>query len=68
MIPYEEAVDKFKEVLRLDPDNVHILASWGVALVELKQFEKTAEKFQKTVELQPDFVPALYGWGIALKA
>ena len=68
MMPYEEAVEKFKEVLKLDPDNVQIWASWGVALVELKQFEKAAEKFKKAVELQSDFVPALYGWGLALKA
>ncbi|MBW1694543.1 MAG: tetratricopeptide repeat protein [Deltaproteobacteria bacterium] len=68
MMPHEEAVEKFKEALKLDPDNVQILASWGVALVELKQFEKAAEKFKKAVELQPDFVPALYGWGLSLKA
>ncbi len=68
MMPYEEAVEKFKEVLKLDPDNVQIRASWGVALVELKQFEEAAEKFQKAVELLPNFVPALYGWGLALKA
>ena len=68
MMPYEETVEKFKKVLKLDPDNIQIWTSWGVALVELKQFEKAAEKFQKAVELQPDFVPALYGWGIALKA
>ena len=68
MMPHEEAVEKFKEVLKLNPDNVQIWASWGVALLELKQFEKAAEKFKKAVELQPDFVPALYGWGIALKA
>jgi tetratricopeptide (TPR) repeat protein len=68
MMPHEEVVEKFKEILKIDPDNVQIWASWGVALVELKQFEKAAEKFKKAVELQPDFVPALYGWGIALKA
>jgi tetratricopeptide (TPR) repeat protein len=67
-MPYEEAVEKFKEVLKLDLDNVQIWASWGVALVELKQFEEAAEKFQKAVELLPNFVPALYGWGLALKA
>ena len=68
MIPHEEAVERFKAVLKLDPDNVQIWASWGVALIELRQFAKAAEKFKKAVELQPDFVPALYGWGLALKA
>ena len=68
MMPHEEAVEKFKEVLKLAPDNAELWASWGVVLVELKQFEKAAEKFKKAVELQPKFVSALYGWGIALKA
>ena len=68
MMPHEEAVEKFKEVLKIDPGNVQIWASWGVALIELRQFEEAAEKFRKALELQPEFVPALYGWGIALKA
>ena len=68
MMPHEEAVEKFKEVLKIDPENVHIWTSWGVALIELRQFEESAEKFRKALELQPEFVPALYGWGIALKA
>jgi len=65
---YEETVEKFKEALKLTPDNVNLWASWGVALVEMQQFAEAAEKFQKAVELQPDFVPAWYGWGISLKA
>ena len=68
MMPHEEAVEKFKEALKIDPDNVQIWTSWGVALIELGQFEEAADKFKKAVELQPDFVPALYGWGLTLKA
>ena len=68
MMPHEEAVEKLKEALKIAPDRAELWASWGVALLELKQFEEAAEKFQKAVELQSDFVPALYGWGIALKA
>ncbi len=68
MMPHEEAVEKLKEALKITPDRAELWASWGVALVEQKQFEEAAEKFKKAVELQPDFVPALYGWGIALKA
>jgi Flp pilus assembly protein TadD len=59
MMPYEEAVEKLKEALKLALDNAQLWASWGVALVELKQFEKAVEKFKKAVELQSDFVPAL---------
>jgi len=31
--------------------NAQLWVSWGVALVELKQFEEAAEKFQKAGEI-----------------
>ncbi len=42
--------------------------SWGVALVELQQYQEAVGKFQKALEVKPDFVPALYGCGFALTA
>ncbi len=44
MMPYEEAVEKFKDVLKLDPDNVQIWASWGLALKAQGKEEGAAEK------------------------
>ena len=58
----------FKEIVKHDPENAEIWCSWGVALMELKQFDEAVEKFEKAAGFSPDFAPAWYGWGIALSA
>ncbi len=68
MLPFEEAVAEFKEILKHYPENSQIWCSWGVALLEMQQFDEAVEKFEKAVEFSPEFVSAWYGWGVALSA
>jgi Flp pilus assembly protein TadD len=68
MLPFEEAVEKIKEVLKQTPENADMWCSLGVALIELKKYDEAAEKFEKATELSPQLPSAWYGWGIALKA
>jgi tetratricopeptide (TPR) repeat protein len=68
MLPFEEAVEKIKEVLKQDPENADMWCSLGVALIELKKYDEAVEKFEKAAKLSPELPSAWYGWGIALKA
>ena len=68
MLSFEEAITKFKEILKHDPENAQIWCSWGVALIELKQFDEAVEKFEKAAGFSTGFAAAWYGWGIALSA
>ncbi len=68
MLPFEEAVEKIKEVLKQNPENADMWCSLGVAMIELKKFDEAAEKFKKAAELSPQLASAWYGWGIALKS
>ena len=68
MLPFEEAVEKIKELLEQNPENADMWCSLGVALIELKKYDEAAEKFEKAAELRPQLPSAWYGWGIALKA
>ena len=68
MPPFEEDVEKIKEVLKQNPENADMWCSLGVALIELKRYDEASEKFEKAVELSPRHPSAWYGWGIALKA
>jgi len=68
MLPFEEAVEKIKEVLKQNPENADMWCSLGVALIELKKYDEAAEKFEKAAYLRPQLPSAWYGWGIALKA
>ena len=67
MLPFEEDVEKIKEVLKQNPENADMWCSLGVALIELKKYDEAAEKFEKAAELSPELPSAWYGWGIALK-
>ena len=40
MLPFEEAIEKFKAVLKQTPENAEIWCSWGVALMELKRLDE----------------------------
>ncbi len=68
MLPFEEAVEKIKQVLEQDPENADMWCSLGVALIELKKYDEAVEKFEKAAKLSPQLASAWYGWGIALKA
>ncbi|MBW2406399.1 MAG: tetratricopeptide repeat protein [Deltaproteobacteria bacterium] len=68
MLPFEEAIEKIKEVLKQNPENADMWCSMGIALIELKKYDEAAEKFEKAAELSPRLSSAWYGWGIALKA
>jgi Flp pilus assembly protein TadD len=68
MLPFEEAIEKLKLVLKQDPENPDLWCSLGVALIELKKYDEAVEKFEKAAELSPQLPSAWYGWGIALKA
>jgi Flp pilus assembly protein TadD len=68
MLPFEEAVEKIKDVIKQNPENADMWCSLGVALIELKKYDEAAEKFEKAAELNPQLTSAWYGWGIALKA
>lgn len=68
MKEHQEAIKTFQQAVKITPDNPNIWCSWGIALVELQQFEEAAEKFETAIKLQSDFVSAWYGWGFALMA
>ena len=68
MLPFDEAIEKFKEILKQDPENAEMWCSWGVALIEFGKFDEAVEKFEKAAGISPDLPAAWYGWGIALNA
>jgi tetratricopeptide (TPR) repeat protein len=49
MQQYQEAIEKFKEAVKQQPENAEIWCSWGVALVELQKYQEAVEKFQKAL-------------------
>ena len=58
---YEEALEWYDAVLRLDPDHTQAYAGQGDALFRLKRYEEAIESMERAVTLEPEMstVPAL---------
>ena len=53
----DDAIGKFLEALRIDPNHVMSLNSLGSAYFRQGQFDTALQQYQRVVELQPDFSP-----------
>ena len=60
----EEAVNNFKQALKLDPDYGIALNNLGNAYRQGKQWEEARNTFQRTLELNPADPEANYGMGM----
>jgi tetratricopeptide (TPR) repeat protein len=70
---FEEAIEKYKKAIEIDPEDVIAHNNWGVDLVKLAQldndsgkFEEAIEKFEKAVEIDPEDATAYFNWGNSL--
>lgn len=62
------AVAEYRRGLELDPANVNLLNSLGVALAQLKQSRPAMAAFEQALAVEPDNFMALYNLGFALLA
>ena len=70
---FRKAIDNFRIITEIKPDDVDAFNNWGIALAnlaELKQdetlFRESFDKYRKVTEIKPDDTIAFNNWGIAL--
>jgi tetratricopeptide (TPR) repeat protein len=61
-----KALDAYKDALKDDPENIHILINLGKALTELGDIDQAVQVFEKAVKIKPDYLPGRLNLGIAL--
>jgi tetratricopeptide (TPR) repeat protein len=61
----QEAVNSFKEAIRIKPDYWEAHYNLGVAYGKLEDYPQAAEAFKKTLEINPDDAQARYNLGLA---
>ncbi len=60
---FEEAIEKFTEIIQEKPENPVFYYYRGAAYEKTGQLEKTLQDYQKSVELKPDFTLPLSSLG-----
>lgn len=61
----QEAVNSFKEAIKIKPDYWEAYYNMGVAYSKLEDYPQAIEAFKKTIELRPDDAQAHYNLGLA---
>jgi arylsulfatase A-like enzyme/Tfp pilus assembly protein PilF len=62
---YQESIEKFKTVIRAEPNSVPAHYMQGLNYYRLKMFPEAVEELQKTVQLSPDYALAQFNLGMA---
>lgn len=60
---YDQAIDSYRESIRLDPSYANAHNNLGATLLALRQFEQALECFNKALEIQPSYISALSNRG-----
>jgi tetratricopeptide (TPR) repeat protein len=64
---YGEAIAKYEETLRLDPNFPNAYANWGSSLEAQNRYGDAIAKYRKATEIDPTYAIAYYDWGRALQ-
>jgi len=62
---YQEAIDAFKQVIRIEPD--HALSHYGLGFIygKIGKYQKAVNAFKQVISIEPDFAGAYYFLGLA---
>ncbi|MGD1020256.1 MAG: tetratricopeptide repeat protein [Verrucomicrobiia bacterium] len=61
-----EAIDRFREAVRLDPDYAAAHNELGLALEQTGRIDEAIQQYEQASRLRPDLAEAHYNWGNAL--
>ena len=62
----EEAINHYREAIRIKPDFPRALYNLGNALLAQEKTREAIIQYQATVRIKPDFVDVYNNWGVAL--
>ncbi|MDO8283198.1 MAG: tetratricopeptide repeat protein [Thermodesulfovibrionia bacterium] len=65
---YQEAVDAFKEALRINPDYAEAYYYLGAAYSHLNRYQEAADACKQAIRIKPDYAIAHLGLGISYSA
>ena len=54
---YDEAIAKYREAIKLEPENYRYLFAVGKTYYQMKEYDNAVAAFNETIAKQPDFTP-----------
>ena len=60
----EEAIDKYKNLVEVQPNEKNIRYNYGVLLLGANDFEGAETQFKKAIEIDPEYDNAIYNLGV----
>ncbi len=64
---YEQAIEKYDEVIRLNPESAEAYYNRGVTNTDLGQLQSAIEDYDEAIRLNPEFAEAHNNRGIAYR-
>jgi tetratricopeptide (TPR) repeat protein len=62
---YQEAIDAYKEAIKIKPDFHEAYYNKGAAYGELKKYQEAINAYKETIKIKPNFHVAYHGIGVA---
>jgi len=62
---YSEAVESFKQAIRINPDYAEAHYNLGVAYYKLGRYSEAVEAYKQAIRINPDYAEAHYNLGVA---
>ncbi|MCY2930175.1 MAG: tetratricopeptide repeat protein [Planctomycetota bacterium] len=63
---FDEAIEHYRQAVRIQPDWAEVHNNWGLALRSLKHFKEAAAHYQEAVRIYPHYAAAQSNWGDAM--
>jgi len=64
MLGYEKAVECFKKIIEMDPNNYRAWYNLGIAYFNLNETEDALSAYHRALEIKPDYMYCYYNIGL----
>jgi tetratricopeptide (TPR) repeat protein len=61
-----EAIEHYRQALRINPDHASAHNNWGAALARQGKLDEAIERYRKALQIRPDYADAHFAWGNTL--
>ena len=62
----EEAIEAYKQAIRIKPDYADVYYNIGVALINIDKYKEAIEAYKQAIRIKPDYAEAYNNMGISL--